>query len=83
MNIDEEITKVESTINYLKNNEPFERCFEAVPETYRGVESGNTILPKECHFCRFKRTCWTDLKEIPSLVSKAKEPPIVEYVTIA
>ena len=83
MNIDEEITKIENTINYLKNNEPFERCFEAVPETYRGVESGNTILPKECHFCRFKRTCWTDLKEIPSLVSKAKEPPIVEYVTIA
>lgn len=83
MEMKKEIKKVENTINYIKNDEKFERCFDAVPETYRGVASGNTILPKECHFCRFKRTCWNTLKEIPSLVSKAKEPPIVEYVTLA
>jgi hypothetical protein len=82
MDVDSEIDKVESTINYLINDEPFERCYEAMPETYRGVPSGNTILPRECHFCRYKHTCWNDLKELPSKVSKAKDTPIVEYVTL-
>ena len=83
MDLNSEISKVEDTINYLVNDEPFERCYEAIPETYRGVPSGNTILPKECHFCKYKNTCWNDLKELPSKVSKAKDLKIVEYVSLA
>ena len=83
MDTDKEIEKVEDTINYLVNDEPFQRCFEAVPETYRGVPSGNTVLPKECHFCRYKNSCWESLKELPSKVSKAKELPVVEYITLS
>ena len=83
MDIEKEMSKIEDTINYIVEDKPFERCFTDVPETYRGVPSGNTILPKECHFCRFKRTCWKTLQELPSKVSKAKELPIVEYITLA
>ena len=83
MDTDKEIEKVEDTINYLVNDEPFQRCFEAVPETYRGVPSGNTVLPKECYFCRYKNSCWESLKELPSKVSKAKELPVVEYITLS
>ena len=83
MDLNSEISKVEDTINYLVNDEPFERCYEAIPETYRGVPSGNTILPKVCHFCNYKNSCWNDLKELPSKVSKAKDLKIVEYVSLA
>tara|TARA_R110002012_G_scaffold212513_2_gene383600 strand:- start:253 stop:1107 length:855 start_codon:yes stop_codon:yes gene_type:complete len=83
MDTEEVMSKVEDTINYIVNDEPFERCFSDVPETYRGVPSGNTVLPIECRFCRFKYSCWDNIKEMPSKVSKAKEPPMVEYITIA
>jgi hypothetical protein len=66
-----------------ENDEHFKRCFTDVPETYRGVPSGNTVLPKECHFCRYKTTCWDNIKELPSKVSKAKQLPTVEYITLA
>jgi hypothetical protein len=39
-------------------------------------------LPKACGWCSFKHKCHPNLQSIPSLVSKAKTPPIVDYVLI-
>ena len=54
MDKDAVMKEVRSTVAYINNDEPFERCYEPVPETYRGKESGNMVLPRECHFCKYK-----------------------------
>tara|TARA_R100001510_G_scaffold30470_1_gene27154 strand:- start:2835 stop:3725 length:891 start_codon:yes stop_codon:yes gene_type:complete len=77
------MNNIKTTVDYITNDKPFIKCFEDVPETYRGVPSGNYILPKECTFCRFKKDCWDNLQELPSKVSKAKELPIVYYTKVA
>ena len=82
MDKDAVMKEVRSTVAYINNDEPFERCYEPVPETYRGKESGNMVLPKECHFCKYKYDCWDDIQELPSKVSQAKEPPMVEYISL-
>ena len=79
----EVMKSVKDTINYINNDEPFERCFEPEPETYRNKPSGNLNLPKECHFCKYKLDCWKNIQELPSKVSQAKEPPMVEYLHVA
>ena len=83
MNLDEVNDKIRNTINYIENDEPFKRCYEAEPETYRKVPSGNYILPRGCTFCKYKKDCWDTLQELPSLVSNAKEPPMVQYISLA
>ena len=75
--------KIFKSYNGTNNDEPFERCYEPIPETYRGKESGNMVLPKECHFCKYKYDCWDNIQELPSKVSQAKEPPMVEYISLA
>ena len=82
MIVPEEIDKIEDTINILEKNE-FERCFSPVEETFRRKETGNKILSEECSWCKFRHKCWPTLQEIPSLVSQAKEPPIIPYVEIS
>jgi len=79
--IEKEITILKNTVDKVKENK-FERCFDAVNETFRGKETGNKILDKTCSFCSYRKECWSDLKELPSLSSKAKEPKIVSYVYI-
>ena len=73
---------IQETVNYIENDEPFERCFEAVPETYRNKASGNLVLQNVCKWCSFKDKCWPNLKTLPSRVSKAKILPEVDYVFI-
>ena len=73
---------IQETVNYIENDEPFERCFEAVPETYRNKASGNLVLQNVCKWCSFKDKCWPNLKTLPSRVSKAKVLPEVDYVHI-
>jgi len=80
IDMDEEIAKLEKTVDTVNANE-FKRCFEPVPETFRGVASGNKILNSNCKFCDFRFTCYETLKELPSKVSKAKTLPTVSYVT--
>ncbi|MDB4396503.1 hypothetical protein N9003_01505 [bacterium] len=77
------IDSIQSTVDYIENDEPFKRCYEAVPETYFKKPSGNLVLDADtCGWCDFKHKCW-DLKEQPSRVYKGKnEPPMVEYVHI-
>jgi len=73
---------IQETVNYIENDEYFERCFEAVPETYFKKPSGNMVLASECKFCSYKKKCWPGLQTLPSKVSKAKNPPEVDYVSI-
>ena len=79
---DEEYAKIEETAAYIKNDEPFERCYTDVPELYYGKPSGNRKLGVECSFCAFKENCWENLQSLPSKVSKAKDPPIVHYTHV-
>ena len=76
--LDDEIAKLEETVKTVNDNK-FERCFEAVPETFRGKESGNMILNDNCKFCDYRFSCF-DIDEQPSKVSQAKTLPIVAYV---
>jgi len=81
LDLTKEIDKLSNNISIVQNNE-FERCFEPIEETFRGKPTGNKILGTTCSFCRFKHSCWTDLQELPSIMSQAKEPKIVSYVEI-
>ena len=82
-NKEEVLQKIEDTYDYLDNDEPFERCFEAEPETYRGKASGNYKLSKTCGFCAHRHKCWPTLRALPSQVySGKKTPPTVEYVSL-
>lgn len=73
---------IQETVNYIENDEPFERCFQPEAETYYKKQSGNMILPDNCKFCSFKHKCWDTLQTLPSRVSKSANPPPVDYVLI-
>lgn len=77
-----ELDKIQALVDYIDKDEPFERCFEPVPETFYRKPTGNMVLPDGCKFCSFKHKCHPSLKSIPSRVSKAKNPPIVDYTFI-
>ena len=80
LNLDEEIAKIERTSATVKENK-FERCFEPETETFRGKETGNTVLNKNCRFCDYRYDCW-DLTDKPAVMSKAKIPNIVSYIKL-
>ena len=74
---------IQDTVDYIDNDEPFERCFQPVPETYRRIPSGNIVLNDGCNFCQFKHKCFPNLKVLPSKVYKGKlTPPLVNYVEV-
>ncbi len=79
LDMDEELTKLNNTVATVESNE-FERCFDPVPETFRGKATGNRVLNNNCKFCDYRFECYPTLKEIPSKVSQAKTKPIVAYV---
>ena len=81
LNVDEEISKIKQTISKVKENK-FERCFEPVPETFRGKPTGNKVLNDGCKFCNYRFDCWNGLTESPAVKSQAKNPPIVAYVEL-
>lgn len=74
---------IQETVDYIDNDEPFERCFEPVKETFYKKETGNYVLPRDCTFCSFKFKCHKGLQARPSIPSKAKEPPLQYYTHIA
>lgn len=80
--VDDVIDSVKEKADRLEGNQ-FQRCFEPVEETFRKKPTGNKILSEECGWCKYRYKCWPSLKELPSLASQAKEPPIVAYVEIA
>jgi hypothetical protein len=81
LEMDKELTKLKETVEKVNENK-FERCFEAVPETYRGKPSGNMVLNDNCRFCDYRFECWPNLQELPSKVSQAREPKTVAYVEL-
>ena len=82
MDVDEEVKKAEETVNKV-NNDVFERCFEPEPEKFRGKETGNMVLNKNCNFCSYRYDCWPEMIDRPAVMSQAKEPKIVSYIYLA
>ena len=76
--------EIEETVEYINEDKPFERCFEAIPETYFRKQTGNMILGTECGFCSYRHKCRPNLKELPSKTYKGKKtPPMVDYVLLS
>ena len=82
LDLDAEIAKIQDTVDTVNKNE-FERCFNPVPETFRGKPSGNTILNPNCKFCDFRFECYPEMQELPSKVSQARTKPVVSYITVS
>lgn len=82
LDLDEEITKIEDTVDKVESN-TFKRCFEPEKETFRGKETGNTVLNKHCTFCSYRFDCWKTIQELPALMSQAKSPKTVAYIELA
>ncbi len=81
LDIEKEVIKLKDVAKRLKENK-FERCFEPEQETFRGKDTGNTVLNKNCTFCDFRYECWSNLTERPAVMSKAKEPRMTAYVEL-
>ena len=79
LDLDTEISKIQTTVNTVKENK-FERCFQPVPEKFRGKETGNKVLNDGCKFCSYRFDCWDGLTERPAVMSKAKMPPTISYI---
>lgn len=79
LDMDAELAKIENTVKTVKENK-FERCFEPVPETFRGKPTGNKVLNNGCKFCSYRFDCWDSLTERPAVKSQAKNPPTVSYI---
>jgi len=82
LDMDTEIGNIQDTVAKVKADK-FERCFEAVPETFNRTPTGNTVLNEGCTFCSYRFSCWPTLEERPALESKAKTPKTVAYISIA
>ena len=74
---------IEDTVEYLNEDKPFKRCFEAVPETHFRKLTGNLKLGSECSFCSFKHKCWSNIQTRTAVMSKAQNPPMVDYVLLS
>ena len=79
LDLDKEIAKIQKTADTVKENK-FERCFQPVPEKFRGKETGNKVLNDGCKFCSYRFDCWSGLTEKPSVMSQAKMPPTIAYI---
>ena len=79
LDLDTEIAKIQKTADTVKENK-FERCFQPVPEKFRGKETGNKVLNDGCRFCAYRFDCWDGLTERSSVMSQAKTPPMVSYI---
>jgi len=81
LDIDKEMNHIKQTAQTIKDNK-FERCFEPTPETFRGKPTGNTVLNENCIFCAYRFACWPTLEERPAVMSQAKEPKTVAYISL-
>ena len=81
IDMDYELDKIKDNIKKAEADE-LVRCFEPEPETFRGKETGNIVLNKNCTFCSYRTTCWDNLIELPAQMSKAKEPKMVQYIKL-
>ena len=70
LDLDAEVKKIKDTVKTVEENK-FEKCFQPVPEKFRGKETGNKILNDGCRFCSYRFDCWPLLKELPAVKSQA------------
>ena len=77
------LADIQALADYIDNDEPFERCYEPVEETFYRKKTGNWVLPSGCKFCSFKHKCHTNLQPRPSIPSKSKNPQEVDYTYVA
>jgi hypothetical protein len=82
LDVEKQVERIKETAKTLETNE-FKRCFDAVPEKFRGKETGNMVLDHNCGFCRYRFSCWPGLTERPAVASQAKQPKTVAYVSLA
>jgi hypothetical protein len=82
LDVEKQVERIKETAKTLETNE-FKRCFDAVPEKFRGKETGNMVLDQNCVFCRYRFACWPGLQERPAVASQAKQPKTVAYVSLA
>jgi len=80
--VDDIIAEVADKADKLEVN-TFKREFEPVEETFRRKATGNKILGEACGWCKYRYDCWPDVQDLPSLVSQAKQPPVIPYIEIA
>ena len=81
IDMDKELDKIKKNVKATESKE-LVRCFEPEPETFRGKPTGNMVLNKNCNFCSYRQACWETLKELPAQMSQAKEPKMVQYVSL-
>ena len=81
IDMDKELNKIKENIKATESKK-LVRCFEPEPETFRGKPTGNMVLNKNCTFCSYRQSCWETLKELPAQMSQAKEPKMVQYVSL-
>ena len=79
--VDKEVSKMEETIKAVESKE-LVRCFEPEPEYFRSKPTGIMVLNKNCTFCDFRQECWKTLQVLPAQKSSAKEPKMVQYVSL-
>ena len=74
---------VQKNIKALMKDEPFERCFELIEESFYQKKTGNKVLGTVCSFCQYKHKCWGDnLQYLPQQQSKSKNPKYFWYAEI-
>ena len=79
LDLEAEVQKIKDTVQTVEENK-FEKCFQPVPEKFRGKETGNQILNPSCKFCSYRFDCWSDLTERAAVKSQAKNPPVTSYI---
>jgi len=79
LDLEAEVKKIKNTVKTVEENK-FEKCFQPVPEKFRGKETGNQILNDGCKFCSYRFDCWPTLTERPAVMSQAKNPPTASYI---
>jgi len=72
---DEYTDVIRETHEYIATDRDFERCFEEIEETYRGKETGNKYIAKDCMYCDYKFSCWPTLQYRRVEASQAKNKP--------
>ena len=83
VDVDAVLDKIRETYDYLENDEPFERMFTDMPETYYKKETGNRVICKQCSFCSFKKSCWPNYQNLESKTYQGKKTaPMVEYTKL-
>ena len=73
---------IENNVKILSTKEEFKRCFEALDEKFQKRFTGNKILGTECSFCKYRYSCWPELKYLPNPNSKAYERTYRYYTQI-